>query len=211
MRKLQLLLLLNVVFAFNIYAQQLSNTTWEVYDTLGNVQNYFQFTNDTVLFSVSNSNYRAISTYTENGSDFTIADFPPSGTCNVLDTGRFNFTISNDTLDFTLVVDSCINRGNYIHNQIWVKLITVGIEDNQDIALSEHIFPNPTNGLLNIPFIKGLENTTFSIAELSTGKQIFNGAFTNSVQTIDISHLSNGIYILRLANEQASAVKIIKQ
>ena len=74
-------------------------------------------------------------------------------------------------------------------------------------ANSVRIFPNPTNGLLNIV---ANENSTVEITDL-TGKQVmfvFN-LNANVKQEINVSDFSNGMYIVKVYNENFSSVERI--
>jgi hypothetical protein len=66
------------------------------------------------------------------------------------------------------------------------------------------ISPNPANDLINISCSKK-QNYSVSIYN-SIGKQIFNGSsINNSLNKIDLSSFSNGIYFVRLSNESGKS------
>ena len=74
-------------------------------------------------------------------------------------------------------------------------------------ANSVRIFPNPTNGLLNIV---ANENSTVEITDL-TGKQVMfvSNLNANVKQEINVSDFSNGMYIVKVYNENFSSVERI--
>ena len=57
------------------------------------------------------------------------------------------------------------------------------------------LYPNPTNGLLNISTTYNLENAIYTVFDLS-GKRILNSKLSS--KTIDVSMLSTGNYFLRI-------------
>ena len=86
---------------------------------------------------------------------------------------------------------------------------TLSVED--ETLQSTSISPNPANSILNIETGAIIINAT--IYDL-TGKSIstFNTVGSNSLETIDISHLSKGLYFLNLKGEldETKVVKFIK-
>lgn len=91
---------------------------------------------------------------------------------------------------------------------ITVQGITA-ISENQ--LLSEiSIYPNPTNGLINVKIGKNIPGATYTIADQS-GRQVLNGKLTSETTTMDISQLANGFYFLTLGDEQKQTFKIIKK
>jgi len=73
------------------------------------------------------------------------------------------------------------------------------------------IYPNPTNGILNIETI---EPITFSIFNILGQSVKLNGVLENSEKkTINLSHLPDGIYIFKAQdnNKNSKSFKIIKK
>jgi hypothetical protein len=80
------------------------------------------------------------------------------------------------------------------------------------VALSEQepemvmqLFPNPTNGIVNLIMYRVSSNTEISIADMN-GKLVFNNTFIpngNTINTnIDISNLNVGIYFISVKNNK---------
>jgi len=85
----------------------------------------------------------------------------------------------------------------------------VVIEHIESPQLDVTIYPNPTNGLLNIEW-KGNDNSTAVISLFDlTGKQIINQKVseTSSIGQIDITGLANSTYILQIISEDAKLKK----
>lgn len=71
------------------------------------------------------------------------------------------------------------------------------------------LYPNPTKGKLNLNTTYGLENAVYSVFDI-TGKRVLNDRM--STNTIDVSELSSGNYILRIINNGLiKTQKFIKQ
>jgi len=78
-------------------------------------------------------------------------------------------------------------------------------------STSIKVFPNPTNGLVNIDFENSIKVLKVTISDIF-GKEIKQFNFENrNVLQLNISELSNGIYFLNLiVNDQNTVYKIIK-
>ncbi|MBT8302983.1 MAG: VCBS repeat-containing protein [Bacteroidia bacterium] len=108
----------------------------------------------------------------------------PSGTVDI---------IPNPTLNTTLTV----TEGEY----------SLSVEE----ALTDDliIYPNPTNNILNLSYPEQLQNPVYSVFNIS-GKRVMNAKLNSN--SIDVSGLSSGNYILRLISEgKIQYQKFIKQ
>lgn len=86
--------------------------------------------------------------------------------------------------------------------------------DNNNIAAQDQvrIYPNPSNGILNIDFIDERQNAAITILDI-TGKQLITVPDTNyNNNVIDISALSPGAYLIELkfSEHQISRFKFVK-
>ena len=79
-----------------------------------------------------------------------------------------------------------------------------GVSEIKGATTNVNIFPNPTTGLLNIV---ASENSTVEITDL-TGKQVmFTSTLNANVkQEINVSDFSNGMYIVKVYNENFNSV-----
>jgi hypothetical protein len=80
---------------------------------------------------------------------------------------------------------------------------TNGIDDN--ITFDVSVYPNPVNDVLNV---SGAEKANIKLTDL-TGKTLYNGTGNGTVQQIDISGLSKGIYFVTISNDKKSITKKI--
>jgi hypothetical protein len=84
------------------------------------------------------------------------------------------------------------------------ELTTGSFEESQVMDVS--VYPNPTNGIINI----SADNLTSEDCEIAlysmTGslvtKKQLSVSFGSLEETLDMSHLSNGTYIIKLVSEE---------
>jgi hypothetical protein len=87
--------------------------------------------------------------------------------------------------------------------------VSVDVSVQEIIASNLHIYPNPTRDLVNIQWDYLTENTYLTIFD-NTGKLLTTQKLNNqSLHVIDLSGYENGVYQLRLSNENAVVVKAI--
>jgi len=73
------------------------------------------------------------------------------------------------------------------------------------------IYPNPSSGMLNFNVDEVLENANLQIIDIS-GRIVFTISDFNSNETINISNLKSGIYIVKVNHDgKTFSQKIIKQ
>lgn len=107
-------------------------------------------------------------------------------------------------------ITSC-GTGCYAFSTANDKLIIINDASLKNNDWSVHtaatVYPNPTNGIINID--KADSETNFSFYDL-TGKEMPVNRISDG--QIDVSHLTSGIYILKiLKDDQVISKKIIKQ
>ncbi len=96
---------------------------------------------------------------------------------------------------------------NGVDANVELRTGALGLSSIKAIANAVNIFPNPTTGILNV--IAG-ENSTVEITDL-TGKQVmFTSTLNANVkQEINVSDFSNGMYIVKVYNENFNSVERI--
>lgn len=78
-------------------------------------------------------------------------------------------------------------------------LCQVGIDDVT--SANWRIFPNPTTGILNISLLENMKNAKASIYA-ANGKLVSSVVLNKATSTIDLSHLSDGLYLAEISNEK---------
>lgn len=146
MKKNASIFLLTISLHSGASAQLLHNTIWSFYNPLNVFNFYFQFNNDTLSLSNDNISYTPYSIYNEAGNIFSIHDISANTGCLITDTGAYNFTIMNDTLQFAIIADACFARAQIFDNYYGVALLTSIDDKNNDSDF--RLFPNPSaNGI----------------------------------------------------------------
>jgi len=103
------------------------------------------------------------------------------------------------------------NYGNnlYIDNLRIVDATTSSIDENE-VSATLNLFPNPSNGLVNLEYISGNQgNITISVvntlgATVYTTNAVSNGSLHKS---IDLSQLTKGIYFVNVASQNGTTTK----
>ena len=76
---------------------------------------------------------------------------------------------------------------------------TLGIAENQLVELS--IYPNPAHDLVNINLD---QNAQMSIYSLKGAEVLSNISLRSGINTINLSHLSSGVYFIKTTTDQAT-------
>jgi|GEM_PF-2723237 len=88
------------------------------------------------------------------------------------------------------------------------KIKNDGVEEKPSTLL----FPNPTNGLVQLEFENWNDPEIFYELYATNGQRIQNGSFLNQENVLDLNGLSNGLYFLRLKGSQKNGamLKVMK-
>ncbi|PBQ30370.1 hypothetical protein CNR22_00860 [Sphingobacteriaceae bacterium] len=99
--------------------------------------------------------------------------------------------------------NGCINRSSVTQN----VSACLGLKDNKLSALT--IYPNPTSGDINISTQNG-EEKVILVSDVM-GKLVYSGTSTLKSFKINISHLSKGIYYVKIQSDNTTeVVKVVK-
>jgi hypothetical protein len=102
-------------------------------------------------------------------------------------------------------INTCYVR-NYPMNNGETKSLFV----SQDTALNFMVYPNPSNGILNIQF-HDFSPKNYALYDI-LGKLLLSGITNENLTTLNISTLSSGIYMLNINTMNSSQyIKIIRQ
>ena len=84
---------------------------------------------------------------------------------------------------------------------------------NEAFANSISVYPNPNNGVLNVNLTSTLaQNSSLEVYD-AIGKLVVKQALTSELNTLNISHLDNGIYTFKVINNSTliKIGKLVKQ
>ncbi len=98
------------------------------------------------------------------------------------------------------------------HEGLLAILATMSVEEIKEDKLAI-VYPNPTNGLLNIQFSDYLSNIKIELYDIS-GKlikqQLTNSLESNNIEILNVDNVVNGSYLLRIStNNRQETYRII--
>ena len=146
-----------------------------------------------------------------NGLTINSTNFTPSNNCQIL-----SHTI---TTGYITSLDGFRVKFKFVHNTgNWEAIIddfkvdlefTSAATPTLDLA-NLSVYPNPVTDRLNIDYNENISNLT--VYDLS-GRSVKSFTTNNSNNSIDVSDLKSGIYMLRIEteNKKVSTVKFIKK
>jgi hypothetical protein len=194
--------------------------TYEITVSGGSAQNYnFSYVNGTLTITddVTNPTLSVqditVDLDKSGKASITAVDLITSASdnCSLADTtlSQHDFT-TDDVGDNNIDVTVKDETGNSTTKTavISVNKVTTGMNNIKTIDVD--IYPNPTNGKVNLEF-NGKIPEKLNVANL-TGKSIINKPDLKEKNTLNLSQLPNGIYLLRIyVGESILVKKIIKK
>ncbi len=85
-----------------------------------------------------------------------------------------------------------------------INFSSVGFQDNSLPSFS--LYPNPFSDEITVELSEVQESTTMTIIDLS-GRKIFQTEISGASQNLDLSYLTNGVYVLHLRNSKHTITK----
>jgi hypothetical protein len=116
-------------------------------------------------------------------------------------------TVTSSYTVSSIGANGCVGNGNVT---VIVNACT-GI--NEAVANLISIYPNPSNGILNVSLTASLaRNSVIEIYD-ALGKLVVKQMLANELNSINISNLENGIYIFKVINTNniLKTGKLVKQ
>ena len=133
----------------------------------------------------------------KTGLDYIYEDFPYTN--KILSSNEFSYDISTS---------SFVNDVRITYN--YTSSITLNTEQFEINSNALKVFPNPTSNIINIKLLN-YEDTIASIYDLS-GRLILKQNLDSEISIIDISSLSNGLYLLTVnADNKKTTKRILKK
>ena len=195
-------------FSSGAFTQTLTNTSWELFFPDG-TNAFVNFSSDTLFRSSDGIDFSPLSIFQESIDTFVINDIDPLFTsCGTQ--GNYTFVITNDTLDFNLVSDTCTIRRNNFIDGIWVKILSTGSEDVETEASLIRVYPNPTRDIFFIESTVNNRNSPFIIFN-QLGQQVLSGQLTNEIHLINTYEMPKGLYYIQIGEEKKQTKMLIKQ
>lgn len=156
-------------------------------------------------------NQNITATLSDAGTTFTCSAASPaiSGTVKPLDPLSNFYNLPADGEWTLYAYDSYDGDGGVINsfklNFCNVTPSALSVAENEFANIK--VYPNPTKGILNISLPQTSEATTLTLVDIQ-GRQILTKETSNTNETLNIEHLSEGVYIL---NIQSGSLKTSKK
>ena len=177
------------VGCFSVHAQNLTNTTW-----LGtnppSPNIWFRFGPDTLFYNFGSGGYTPLSVYTTSAGVFTVFDILPASLCT--DTGSYNYSVTGNTLTFTLISDNCASRRNTLLNYNWL-LLSTGIAPTGELPPVRVIPAASGSGQYQVMVNRPVKDAVIDVFDL-TGKCVRPAIPASRMTAIDLRTLPPGIY-----------------
>lgn len=150
---------------------------------------------DTIKF------YLADFRFSDNSEDYIIKDWTTIDLSSLGEINKIRFELSStDNNQWGMNTPSYLAIDNINFGFTSVK---------ESISKSLSIYPNPANSIIS--FNNDIENGNLSIYNIS-GQLVKTITFNNSLQSVDISELTNGVYTVVVSNlENIYTTRLIKQ
>jgi hypothetical protein len=146
-------------------------------------------------------------------SGLTISANESSATYQWIDCDNSNQAIAGETnQSFTASANGnyavIVTQNNCSDTSACVNISTVGVKEN-NVLNGISIYPNPSNGIYNLSGLK--VNSKITVYD-AIGQIIYTSIITESKETINISNVPNGIYMIQIKSENSIITKkIIKK
>ena len=156
----------------------------------------------------------AINVTVDNTLTPTLSANQTGATYQWLDCNNGNAVIPSETgQTFTATVNGNyaveITVGSCVDTSACENITGVGINETANNVVS--IYPNPTNGVVNINFGGNNSTVNYSISSIE-GKVVETGKTSTNNITVDLSTESKGVYFIRINTESTSSVyKLVRQ
>ena len=113
---------------------------------------------------------------------------------DALPIGQYKYGISIDAGN-TIAWSECLDKD------------VLAVDENN--AMEIKVYPNPTNGILFVEMLRATSlqaETKYFITNM-TGQTLLSGHITDESQQIDVSGLAEGMYFVRIQNEESCFIK----
>ena len=204
-KKITLGTLLILFTAFGVKAQSVANTYWS--GALQGAPAYIHFTGTDVEIAFSDITYGQVATYTEAGSNITFTDI---GNSTCFDPGEYSKTYSGNTLTFAVVNEPCTSTGRdaFFTSGPWTST-SISVYEAAKFEYSK-LFPNPSSTLINLELSKDFDGKEFIIVD-TQGQTVSEGTLISGMNSISVSELNSGLYMIKLKDNARASIKFVKQ
>lgn len=111
--------------------------------------------------------------------------------------------------NWTIFIDDPYNGdgGEVTNFSIEICALTASLSSNDTVLNSLKVYPNPAKGIVNIDLAGSVTGeTTYELFDVQ-GRKVISKISSNSVETLNVENLSDGIYMLSIQNGGAKTTK----
>ena len=126
-----------------------------------------------------------------------------SSYCNPQPANGTHWLITSFSFTKSATVDHLTPAGDANFSGItidWVTSSTTGVENISENPEITTVFPNPTNGILNVAFVKANNIKVINALGTVVYEEKLGGSGTGT-KSIDLSNFANGFYFINVSNE----------
>lgn len=107
-----------------------------------------------------------------------------------------------------LISDPYNGDGGTVSNfSIEICALTVSLSSNDNVLGSLKVYPNPAKGIVNIDLAGTVTGeTTYELFDVQ-GRKVVSKVSSNTIETLNVENLSDGIYMLSIQNGSAKTTK----
>jgi hypothetical protein len=207
-KKITLVAFLGLFTGLSTNAQSLANTYWTgVFG--GTVPVYIHYTAAGVDIAGPDITFGAVATFTETSTTWSITDVDPAS-CGT-DVGVYNKVFSNNgnTVDFTISNEPCTVRSDFfVPSGPWTKT-TISVFEAAKFENTK-VFPNPTSNLLNLELSADFDGKDYLLVN-TLGQIVSEGTLVSGKNSIAVSELNSGLYMIKLKDNMRASIKFVKQ
>lgn len=139
------------------------------------------------------------------GADFAFSVHMPQNGTKVYCGGLYQATVDFDPSASTTTLTCAGTEDAFVAKY---DDLTVGIKHESESVLKTTMYPNPFTDAVTIDSARDCKVELFNL----TGQKLFEQELKAGKKTIDLTHLSNGIYFLKSSNDKGqNTSKIVKQ
>jgi hypothetical protein len=104
-------------------------------------------------------------------------------------------------------VNTCGSTYEYAANYQRIFGVTTSIDKNNDTEKTIDVYPNPASSHINIVFSDIIQTPQSIHVYNSIGEIVYSGSITNKFETISISDLPSGLYLLKINTRLFNFIK----
>lgn len=118
----------------------------------------------------------------------------------------------NDAVSCIMISSlSCVTIDTAVSNTLRVVDCTVGIADLPQSTIEVNVYPNPSKGLFFIAMEPVYSKVDIEVFNMQ-GQNVFTTNTHNAELQIDLSDLSEGLYLMRVSSDRGTAIqKLVKE